>query len=267
MVLPAATSSSPATAGGLPWQTAIVVGASSGMGAEIARQLAQNGCRVALLARRAAELNALAGQINANLAPQQEARALVYPHDVTRYDEAPGLFQQICRDLGGLDLLVYAAGVMPTKSPDEWAFAKDRQTIEINVLGAIAWLNEAAQRFAVAQQGTLVGIGSVAGDRGRRDFPVYGASKAALETYLEGVRNRVGRLGVRVVTIKPGPVKTPLTENVGKQPMIIEADEAARQILRAAARGPEVAYVPAKWRPVMFAVRSVPSFLFRKANI
>ncbi len=251
-----------------PWKHALVVGASSGMGAEIARQLAANGCRVALVARREAELAGLAGELNAGASPSSGADlALPYVHDVTCGEEVPGLFQQICRDLGGLDLIVYAAGVMPRFAEDEFSFEKDRRTIEVNVIGAIAWLNQAAERFGRGGAGTIVGISSVAGDRGRRGFPAYSASKAALNTYLEGLRNRVGRFGVAVVTVKPGPVDTPMTKGLDKLPMLISAPEAGRQILRAAERRAHTAYIPGKWRLIMFILRAIPSSIFKKLNV
>lgn len=235
------------------------------MGASLARQLAAEGCRVALLARRVEELEALAGEINTAF-PDNSPRALTYPHDVTCYEEAPALFQQICRDLEGLDLFVYSSGVMPRLVDEEYTFEKDQRMVEVNILGAVAWCNEAAQRFAAAKSGTLVGISSVAGDRGRRGQPVYGASKAFLDTYLEALRNRIGRYGAKVVTIKPGPVATPMTEGL-KMPLMIPADEAARQILRHAERGSRLAYIPWQWRYLMAVIRSIPSPLFQKTNI
>jgi NAD(P)-dependent dehydrogenase (short-subunit alcohol dehydrogenase family) len=156
---------------------------------------------------------------------------------------------------------------MPRITDSEYSFEKDRAMIEVNVLGAIAWLNEAAQRFEAAGSGTIVGLSSVAGDRGRRGQPVYCTSKAALDTYLEALRNRVGRTGVRVVTIKPGPVDTPLTRGLDKLPMVISAADAAQQIIAAAENGKRVAYVPGKWRPVMAIIRSIPSPIFQKLNI
>ncbi|MDX2284074.1 MAG: SDR family NAD(P)-dependent oxidoreductase [Bacteroidia bacterium] len=240
------------------FQRAILVGASSGIGAELARQLAADGCRLALLARREAELSALAEEIGTT-------GPLIYPHDVRDYDAVPALFQTICHDLGGLDLFLYVAGVMPPVAEDEYTFAKDRLTVEVNLLGAMAWCNEAAQRFAAVKEGTLVGIGSVAGDRGRRGNPAYAASKAALDTYLEALRNRTGQHGVRVVTIKPGPVRTPMTEGLS-MPMMIPAADAARQILHAAERGVVTAYVPAQWRYIMGVIRSIPSPIFQKLN-
>lgn len=219
---------------------------------------------MALVARREAELTALAEEISRATGDAERVR--IYPHDTTRYDEIPALFQSICRDLGGLDLFVYAAGVMPRVTPEEYNFDKDRAMIEVNTLGAIAWMNEAAQRFGTAKSGTLVGISSVSGDRGRRGQPVYCASKAAVDAYLEGVRNRIGRFGVKVVTVKPGPVDTPMTVGL-KLPLMVSAPEAARGVLAAARRGKGTAYVPGKWAPVMAVIRSLPSPLFKKLNI
>lgn len=245
------------------WKRALIVGASSGMGEELARLLAREGCQVALVARRADELARIAGEINATGA----GKALFYAHDVREYECVPALFQKIALDLGGLDAVFYVAGVQPRIAPDEYDFEKDRLTIEVNVLGAVAWLNEAAQRFARAGAGTIVGISSVAGDRGRRGYPVYCTSKAAMNTYLEALRNRIGRFGVSVVTVKPGPVDTPMTKGMDKLPMLISPQQAAASILAAAKRGVHTAYIPGKWRLVMWILRSIPSFLFKKLNV
>jgi len=247
------------------WRQAIVVGASSGIGAAIAGQLAAAGTRVALVARRPAQLEAVAREIGH--ATGDAARALVFPHDVTAGHEVPELLQRICHALGGLDLLVYAAGVMPRIGADEYDLEKDRAIIDVNVVGAMAWINPVAERFARAGGGTIVGISSVAGDRGRRGNPAYHASKAALDTYLEAVRNRVARHGVRVVTVKPGPVDTPMTKGMDKLPLLVSPDAAAAELLAGAARGAHTVYVPAKWRPIMFVIRHIPSFVFRRLDI
>lgn len=249
-----------------PWKRALVIGASSGIGEELTKQLARGGCKVALVARRADELTRVAEILNAERGP---GTALTYPHDVREAECVPALFQQIAHDLGGLDLVLYVSGVQPILQPDEYDYHKDEQMVEVNVLGAIAWLNEAAQRFGRAKTGTLVGISSVAGDRGRRGMPVYCASKAFLTTYLEALRNRIAHTGATVVTVKPGPVATPLTAAMDqkKLPFLITAEKAATLILEGAKARRNVLYVPGKWRPVMFIIRSIPSWLFRRLNI
>jgi NAD(P)-dependent dehydrogenase (short-subunit alcohol dehydrogenase family) len=240
---------------------AILIGASSGIGEALAKKLLRKGWNVGLVARRAEELERIAAPFN-----RRERRAFTYPHDVTRLEEAAPLFQQIVHEMGGFDMAIYCAGVMPKVAVNEYNIEKDKLVFDVNVLGAIAWLNEAAARCEQQQSGTIVGIGSVAGDRGRKGQPVYCASKAAFHTYLEGLRNRLGHRGVTVVTIKPGPVRTPMTEGL-KMPFMISADQAADGILRAIDRRAVSAYVPIIWWPIMTVIRLIPSFLFRGKDI
>jgi len=246
----------------MSWQRAIVVGASSGIGEAVARQLAADGCRVALVARREAELVRVRDAIAA-----AGGRADVHVHDVTHTAEVPRVFAAAIAGLGGLDLVVYASGIMPRIAPDEYSAATDADIVAVNLVGAMAWLNEAAVRFAAAGAGTIVGISSVAGDRGRRGYPAYHASKAGLDAYLESLRNRLARRGVTVVTAKPGPVDTPMSRGLPRLPLLIDADVAARRILAVARRRSRVAYVPPAWRPIMFVVRSVPGWLFERLDI
>lgn len=241
------------------WKRAIIVGASSGIGEALARALAADGTRVALVARRGDRLESLAREIGIE-------QVLVYAHDVTQTVVVGPLFESITRDLGGLDLIIYAAGVMPPVGPQEYDTAKDAATIAANFAGAVAWLNEAARRFETAGAGTIVGISSVAGDRGRRGNPVYGATKAALNAYLESLRNRIERRGAFVVTIKPGPVRTPMTAGL-KMPGMIPAEQAASEILRAARARVRVAYVPGRWKPIMAVIRAIPAPIFKYLNI
>ncbi len=234
-------------------RNAIVVGASSGIGAELVRQLAAKGVMVAAVARRADRLE------------QLPTGVLTYTHDVTQFSEAPALFQTICQDLGGLDLIIYAAGVMPAVGPTEYDFEKDRQMVDTNLLGAIAWLNPAAERFSAAGHGTIIGIGSVAGDRGRYGQPVYNTTKAALTTYLEALRNRLSSRGVKVITIKPGPVATEMTADLNLKGTM-SAETAARKILEKSGRSGEH-YLSFAHRVIFAIIRSIPSPLFRKLKL
>lgn len=243
---------------------AVVIGASSGIGEAVARRLGADGARVALVARNEEKLLRVTGDINAAAG---EDRALAVAHDVRAEADVPDLFREIARRLGGIDLVVFAAGVMPLVGIDEYDTAKDREMLEVNLMGAVAWLNPVADRMARIGHGTIVGIGSVAGDRGRAPSPVYCTSKAGFHTYLEALRNRVARKGVKVVTIKPGFVDTAMTR--GKEGLfwVISPDRAAEIILAKARRGVVTAYVPARWRLVMTVVRSIPSFIFTRLGI
>ena len=246
------------------FQHALIIGASSGIGEALARRLATGGTRVALLARRRAKLKRIAAEINGQAGEQ---RALVFVHDVPDRSEPPALLQEAAAALGGLDLVIYAAGELHRPTPDEWDTEADLHLLEVNLLGAVAWLNPVAHRFAKLGRGTIVGIGSIAGDRGRAGAPAYNTSKAALATYLEALRNRVGRAGVRVVTVKPGFVKTPMTAGLGRLPGAVTADRAADLILKKARCGVSTAYIPARWRLVSLIVRAIPSWLFRRLGV
>jgi short-subunit dehydrogenase len=235
---------------------AIVIGASSGIGAALVGALAQQGYLVAALARREEQLTAVT----------QPANALSYPHDVTDFDGIPALFDKIVQDLGGLDLIVYVAGVQPAVALNEYDSQKDKTMIEVNLLGAVAWLNLAAARFARAKKGHIVGVSSVAGDRGRVGSPVYNTSKAGLNTYLEALRNRLAKKGVTVTTIKPGFVDTVLLENAPKTFWVISPEEAAAEIVAAIQSKRQVVYVPARWSLVGMVVRHIPSFIFRRLS-
>src|SRR4051812_18622837 len=195
------------------WKHAIVIGASGGIGEQIVYELARQGVSVGLVARRGEELQRVASEANRLSDNRPSAKFPVFVHDVTHFSEAPALFQEITKQLGGLDLIIYNSGIMPAVARDEYNFEKDKSIIETNLLGAFAWLNEAAMRFQNARCGTMVGISSIAGERGRRGMPAYMTSKAALSTYLESLRNRLSQYGVNVVTIKPGVIDTPMSKD------------------------------------------------------
>ena len=252
---------------GLVFRHAIVVGASSGIGAEIARQLAASGCAVALLGRREAEL----GQVAAQIAAGGRGRAFVRAHDVRDHDRVPVLLEELIAELGGLDLLVYAAGVMNLPREGEYDAARDRTELEVNLLGAMAWTTPVAARFEAQRKGTIVALSSIAGERGRRTFPAYSTSKAGLTTWMEALRNRVSRYGVNVVTVKPGFVDTSMLDHVERKPggfLLTPLARGAELILQAARRGgsPSV-FIPARWWPIAMIVRYLPSFVFRRLNI
>lgn len=236
---------------------ALIVGASSGMGAALARRLVARGQRVALVARREDELAALCDTLNAGR--QNAPVALAYVHDVRAYDEAPDLFARISGDVAPLRLAIYAAGILPDVTTGA-SFADERATLEINTVGAMRWLGLAADHLEHAGGGTLVGISSVAGDRGRPGNGAYQASKAALSSYLDSLRFRLAPRGVRVVTVRPGYVATPMiTGRQTPRALTISTDTAADGIMRAIDRHAAVAYVPGYFRLIMWAVRHAPA--------
>jgi short-subunit dehydrogenase len=139
--------------------------------------------------------------------------------------------------------------------------------MEVNAVAAMVWLDPVGEMFLHLGQGQIVGISSVAGDRGRVRNPAYNASKAALTTYLEALRNRLTRHGVNVLTIKPGFVKTELITHLASAPGAISPEQAAEGIARAIRKRKQEVYIPARWRLIMFVIRNIPSFVFRRLDI
>jgi len=247
-----------------PRRRGIVIGASDGLGAELARKLAQEGYSLALIARRKDKLDVVCQEINSN---GQFARA--YVHDLAEYSRAPDLLRRIVAELGGLDLVVFVAGVnYPPGGMEKYNFENDRRMIEVNLIGAMAWLHPISEMFQAARAGQIVGIASVAGDRGRVANPGYNASKAGLATYLEALRNRLTRKGVHVLTVKPGFLKTEMLKaRQGATPFATEPSRAADEILRAMKKRKQVIYTAPIWRWIMLVIQHIPSFIFRRLSI
>lgn len=246
-----------------PRVRALIIGASSGMGAALARRLGREGYSLALVARRKNLLNALCAEIDRAAG---EKRALAYVHDVRKVETVPAVLRRIVADLGGLDLAVYAAGTNYPPALTSYNFEQDREMLEVNLLGALAWLNPIAAMFQSAGRGQIVGISSVAGDRGRVGNPGYSTSKAGLTTYLEALRNRLTRHGVHVLTVKPGFVQTEMLKAAQRVMFPITAEKAADDIYRAIRRREQQVYTPWFWTWIMLVVRNIPSIIFRRMS-
>ena len=248
-----------------PRHRAILVGASVGLGAALARKLANEGYSLALVSRQKEKLDALCAEINQAAG---EMRAAAYIHDVKNYDEVPDLLRKMVADLGGLDTFIFSAGInLPPGGIDKYNFEYDRQMVEVNLIGAMAWLTPVAEMFQSAKRGQIVGIGSVAGDRGRVGNPGYNTSKAGLHTFLEALRNRLTRHGVNVLTVKPGFMKTDMLKAAqGGTPFAIEPEKAASDIYKAMQKRRQTVYTLFLWQYIMLVIRHIPSFIFRRLS-
>jgi short-subunit dehydrogenase len=246
-----------------PRRRAILVGASGGIGSALSRKLAREGYILALVDRNQTALQSLCDEINQTAGV---TRAVIYEHDVTDFDSVPDLLRRIIADIGGLDLFIYLAGIIYFPDVNEFNFKEDHKVMEVNLLGAMAWMSEVAPLFLSAKSGQIVGISSVAGDRGRVANPVNSASKAGLTTYLESLRNRLTRHGVHVMTVKPGFVKTDMLRGVNKVMFVAEPDQAAGLILKGIQKRKQTIYVTGIWRWIMLAIQHTPSFIFRRLS-
>jgi len=246
-----------------PFKKAIVIGAGRGIGEAIARKLTREGYLVGVVSQNFDNAKKVSDQINTDAG---KILSLAYTHDVKNFDEVDGLLKQVMDDLGGLDLLVYNAGILLPTTLTTYQFENDRTMMEVNVTGAMAWINAVAPIFQDLKRGQIVGISSVAGDRGRVKNPAYTASKGAFSTYLEAIRNRLSRHGVNVLTVKPGFVQTDMTKNQTGLFWLITPEKAAEDIWKAIKSKKQTIYTPFQWRYLMLVIQHIPSFIFRRLS-
>jgi short-subunit dehydrogenase len=244
-----------------PPSIALVTGASSGIGWELARQLALQGWQVGLVARRKDRLEELARQI-ANSGGQ----SLVVPADVGQREQAEQAYRYVRDQLGPPDLVIANAGVgRPTLLEPAVNLADVEEMIRTNLLGVVYTLSAAIPDMLSRRRGHLVAISSLAGYRGLPGESAYCASKAAVNVYLDGLRIHLHGTGVRVTTVCPGFIKTPMTEhNTFYMPGLLDAPEAARRILRAIQRGKKVYNFPWHVHLMVKLSRWVPDSLMQR---
>ncbi len=244
--------------------TVLVLGATSTIARAVARELAGAGYDVVLGGRDAEELAILAADLRVRYAVSAETVEL----DALRYDTHAGVLEGVvARSGAALEGVVLAFGYLGEQALAEKSLEESRLVLETNYLACVSCLEILAPHFAERRSGFLCVLSSVAGDRGRQSNYVYGAAKAALTTYLQGLRNRMFPLGVAVITIKPGVVATKMTFGGARLPLIAEPGVVAKGIVRAIARRSDVVYVPWFWRWIMLAIRLLPERVFKRLRL
>ena len=239
-------------------RVAIITGASSGLGAEMARQLAGDGWLVGMTARRAVELGALAASIRA-----AGGTAEIAPADATDAEATDAAFRLLGRRLGPADLLVANAGVALDVSARRFVAGDLKRMVDVNLLGPALAVEQVLPAMIARGSGRIVGISSLAGYRGLPGAAGYSATKAGLTALLEGLRPELHRLGVGVTVVHPGYVRTPMTANqVHPQPFLMDAEPAARIILRGVARGQARVDFPTPMVAFLHLVRLLPSGIY-----
>jgi decaprenylphospho-beta-D-erythro-pentofuranosid-2-ulose 2-reductase len=240
-----------------PPQRVLIAGANSAIAQEMARVYARRGARLFLIGRDPAKLDALCGELGDAVVGRRAA-------DLADVAGAEELMAEAWAALGEVDVACIAHGLLGDQLATERAYAAAELVIRTNYLSPVALLIPIANRMEAAGRGSIVVLASVAGDRGRPRNYTYGAAKGALALYLQGLRTRLYAKGVRVHTIKLGPVDTPMTVGHRKHVLFAQPAPVARRILAAVDDRCAVAYVPRFWRPILFVVRALPEFLFQR---
>ena len=239
----------------------LLLGATSDIGRALAHAYGKAGLPLILAARDSARLDADVQDMR--LRYDVPVRAVEC--DVLQMDD-PGCFFDALGELPGT--VVSLVGLLGDQTKAQFDPAQSLTVIATNFVGPAVLLGEAANRMEKRGYGTLIGVSSVAGDRGRASNYIYGSAKAGLTAYLSGLRNRLAETGVRVLTIKPGFVATRMTAGM-KLPAALTAqpDEVARAVIRAQEQGRNVVYVRPIWRLIMTIIRLLPESLFKKLSI
>jgi decaprenylphospho-beta-D-erythro-pentofuranosid-2-ulose 2-reductase len=241
----------------------LIIGATSAIAQETAKLLAADGDRLFLVGRSEQKL-ALVAQ---DLRVRTQTRVEYCPADLSDFDRHPMILAEATHALGGLDTVLIAHGTLPDQKACEQSVAKTEQELRTNFLSAVSLLTLIANQFERQRHGCIAVISSVAGDRGRQSNYVYGAAKGGLSIFLQGLRNRLQKAGVNVITIKPGFVDTPMTQAFKKGVLWAQPATVARGIHRAMARKRDVVYLPWFWRGIMAAIKATPESIFCRLSL
>ena len=241
----------------------LVLGATSGIAEACIRLWADRGDALYLVARNADKLAVVAADARTRGA-SHIGTAVANLDDTGAHGE---VLAHAINSLGGLDVAFLALGVLGDQSEAERNFATADQILHTNFTAPVSLLTWLANYTAQRHAGTLAVLSSVAGERGRKSNYVYGSSKAGLTAFVDGLRNRIDREGVRVMTIKPGPVKTAMTEGMKGSAKFADVEVVAESLVKAIDRGEDVVYVPGIWRVIMAVIRAIPERVFKKMNL
>lgn len=241
-----------------------ILGATKGMGRALARRMAERGDRLVLLGRDLEELEKSAADLEAR-APDG------YRPAVAHCDlEEPGTFAPALdaaqEHLGRLDAVILTAAVFAPQEELEADPEATARLLTVDFSHTVFFLEEARRRLLARGGGTLCAFSSVAGDRGRKPVVLYGATKAGLSYYLEGLDHKFRGQGLKVVCVKPGFVRTGMTAGMPEPPFAGDPDQVAEDVLKAIDRGSPVVYTPKIWRWVMLVIRHLPRFVMRRVG-
>jgi decaprenylphospho-beta-D-erythro-pentofuranosid-2-ulose 2-reductase len=241
-------------------QRILIVGATSAIAEATARRLAARGAQLHLLARNAPRLEEIAADLRT-----RGATVSTGVLDINDLATHAGALEQAWSCLGGLDVALLAHGTLPDQAACDASVDVALAEFATNATSTIALCIALAQRLQAGA--TLAVISSVAGDRGRASNYLYGSAKAAVTAFLSGLGQRLRPRGINVLAIKPGFVDTPMTAAFRKGALWASADQVGKGILNAIAARKPVAYVPGFWWAIMYVIKAIPEWLFRRIRL
>ena len=243
---------------------AVVLGGTKGMGRAVARLLAVRGHRVFLLGRHEEDLERSARDLE--IRSGSDATVGVAICDLERPETFPAALDAAAGTLGTVDLVVVTAGMFATQDALENDLTLTGRLLATDFTNTVLFCEHVRRRFFSDRGGTLCVFSSVAGERGRKPVALYGAAKAGVTRYLEALDHRFHRTGLRVVCVKPGFVRTSMTQGLPQPPFAGDPDAVAERVVAAIEKGQPVVYAPGAWRFVMAVIRCLPRFVMRRVD-
>lgn len=241
----------------------LILGATSAIAHETAKNFAADGADIVVVARNEAKLNLVRDDLQVRGAKSVTAITA----DLNDVNHHADLLEKVQATLGGLDAVLVAHGTLGDQTASQASLDTTLQEFTTNGLSYISLLTLLGNYFEAQRQGCIAVISSVAGDRGRGSNYVYGSAKSAVTAFTSGLRNRLNKVGVAVVTIKPGFVDTPMTAHIKKNALFAKPDVVGKRIYKAMLKGEGVVYVPWFWQYVMMIIRAVPEGIFKKLSL
>lgn len=241
----------------------LILGATSALAHETAKNFAKDGASFVLVARSSEKLQTVADDLKVRGAQQIET-LVANLSDLTRHQE---IVESALAPFSGLDMVLIAYGTLGDQKLSEQSVEVTLQEFTNNCTSVISLLTLLANYFEQQRRGCIAVISSVAGDRGRQSNYVYGAAKAGISAFLSGLRNRLAKSRVAVVTVKPGTVDTPMTAHMRKGLLFADPKTVGQGIYMAMLKRKDVVYLPGYWRPIMWIIKSIPESRFKKLNI
>lgn len=241
--------------------TVLILGAASDMAIAIAEKFASEGCHIQLAARNVHRLEPM----QSDLAIKYGSRVSIHEFDALDFNSHQSFVVSL-RPVPDVTICVFGLLADNEQAAEQWELAS--RILETNYTGAVSVLNAIAQLYKSRKEGTIVGIASVAGERGRQSNYLYGSAKAGFIAYLSGLRNRLYREQVHVVTVQPGFVYTKMTEDL-KLPKLLTATphEVAEGVYKAVRSKKNIVYVKWFWRWIMLIIKLIPEFLFKRLKL
>jgi hypothetical protein len=241
----------------------LIIGATSSVAQAVCHEMAKRGDQLFLVGRNTAHLDAISKDLNTRYSTSIKFIA----QDLNDLESFPEMLAEVNRQFGQFNIVLIAHGTLSNQKACEVSVEETLKEYTTNCLSYLALLTIIANQLEQQGHGTIAAISSVAGDRGRQSNYVYGSAKGAVSLFLAGLRNRLAKKNIQVLTIKPGFIDTPMTKEFKKSLLWASPQKVARDIVKAIDKKKDIIYTPWFWRYIMLIIKMLPEKMFKKLSL